>query len=321
MPNSIKYSTTTPPNSLRKGNVAIGVNDVDMGPTTSTGWYNGVTPILGNYVIYKTAATGDPDVFAPQSDQELYNFVIMQGGNSSNTTSVGAALAWIATQSDLLAVNNSLPSISTNGLVSYLDVGEVGSYPTTGTTMYDLIGDNSYSDTIFGDPSWANNISNLTICALITKTSTGTGYANHPINKWNTSYNVNSSFILYHFENYQGNNQDGQLGWYGCGTNSGWTNVGGYGFTRLSVGQTKWVALQYNSTQGGQAWVNGSKTGGRSGNNGNLGSTTSSTSNLQIYMPGQIGTGYINHILFYNRELTDTEMTQNYNAVSSRVVL
>jgi hypothetical protein len=140
MPNSVKYSTTTPLNSLRKGNVAIGVNDVDMGPTTSTGWYNGVTP-SGNYpIIYKTTSTGDPDIFAPQSDQELYNFVIMQGGNSSNTTSIGAALAWIATQSDLLAVNNSLPNISTDGLVLNLDASLVNSYPTTGTTWYDLSG-------------------------------------------------------------------------------------------------------------------------------------------------------------------------------------
>jgi len=319
MSNSIKYSTITPPNALRKGNVALGVNNIDM--STTTGWYNGITPTPGNYVIYKTSELGDPYIFSPQSDQELYNFVIMQGGNQSNITSVGSALSWIATQSNLLAVNNSLPNIVTDGLVSYLDAGEVSSYPTTGNAMYDLMGGNSYSGTIYGNPSWANNISNLTICALITKTSTGTGYANHPINKWNAGYNVNASFILYHFENYQGNNQDGQLGWYGCGTNSGWVGIGGYGFTRLSVGQTKWIALQYNSTQGGQSWVNGSKTGGRSGNNGNLGSTTSTTSNLQIYTPDQIGTGYINHVLFYDRQLTDTEMTQNYNAVSSRVVL
>jgi hypothetical protein len=150
MPNSVKYSTTTPLNSLRKGNVAIGVNDVDMGPTTSTGWYNGVTPILGNYVIYKTAATGDPDVFAPQSDQELYNFVIMQGGNSSNTTSVGAALAWIATQSDLFAVNNTLPNIVTDGLILNLDASLVCSYPTTGTTWYDISGANNNGQMLNG---------------------------------------------------------------------------------------------------------------------------------------------------------------------------
>ena len=156
MPNSVKYSTTTPLNSLRKGNVAIGVNDVDMGPTTSTGWYNGVTP-SGNYpIIYKTTALGDPDAFAPQSDQELYNFVIMQGGNSNNTTSVGAALTWIATQSDLFAVNNSLPNIVTDGLVLNLDAGEVGSYPTTGTPWYDLSGDGN-NGTLTNGPTFNTN--------------------------------------------------------------------------------------------------------------------------------------------------------------------
>jgi hypothetical protein len=143
MSNPLKYSTSTPSNALRKGNVAVGVNGIEYGPTISTNWYSGVLPTSGNYVIYKTSATGDPDIFAPQSDDELYKFVIMQGGNSSNTTSVGAALAWIATQSDLLAVNNPFSNIVTDGLVLNLDAREVGSYPTTGTTWYDLSGDNN----------------------------------------------------------------------------------------------------------------------------------------------------------------------------------
>ena len=156
MPNSVKYSTTTPLNSLRKGNVAIGVNDVDMGPTTSTGWYNGVTP-SGNYpIIYKTTALGDPDAFAPQSDQELYNFVIMQGGNSSNTTSVGAALAWIATQSDLLAIENPFNNMVTDGLVLALDAGNISSYPTTGTTWYDLSGVGN-NGTLTNGPTFNSN--------------------------------------------------------------------------------------------------------------------------------------------------------------------
>jgi hypothetical protein len=92
----------------------------------------------------------------------------------------------------------------------------------------------------------------------------------------------------------------------------------------MTTGQTFWVALQYNSSQGGQAWVNGSKSGGRSGNNGNLGPTTSTTYDINMYLPYEgspIGTGYVSHILFYNRELSDAEMTKNYNAVSSRVVI
>ncbi len=35
-----------------------------------------------------------------------------------------------------------------------------GSYPAGGgSTIYDLMSSNSYSGTIYGNPSWANNIS------------------------------------------------------------------------------------------------------------------------------------------------------------------
>jgi hypothetical protein len=320
MPNGVKYKQGNLSGSFQKSNVALGVSG-SLGPTATTGFYSMPTPQSGKYIISEVSPSSNPTFFAPQNDSEVIRLARQEGATGENIASAAAAVRWMAAQPNLLVSNYEYPPIVTNGLVMAFDSTYSGSYPAGGgSTIYDLMSSNSYSGTIYGNPSWANNISNLTICLLLTKTSTGTGYANHPINKWNTAYNVNASFVLYHFENYQGNNQDGQLGWYGYGTNSGWANIGSYGFTRLSVGQTKWVALQYNSSQGGQAWVNGSKSGGRSGNNGNLGPTTSTTYDFQVYIPDQIGTGYISHVLFYNRELTDTEMTQNYNAVSSRVV-
>tara|TARA_R110000803_G_scaffold207483_1_gene275438 strand:- start:251 stop:1897 length:1647 start_codon:yes stop_codon:yes gene_type:complete len=156
MPNEVKYSTTTPPNSLRKGNVAIGVNSIEMGPTPSTGWNNGLIPSPGNYIIYRTSTSGDPDLFAPQSDQSLYNFVTMQGGGVGDITSVGNALAWIATQSNLLAVNKSLPNIVTDGLVCNLNADNISSYPTVGTSWYDLSGE-SNNGTLTNGPTFNSN--------------------------------------------------------------------------------------------------------------------------------------------------------------------
>ena len=143
MSNQVKYATSTPNHSLHKGAVAIGVNSVEMGPTNSTGWYNGITPSSGNYIIYKTNRTGDPNVFAPQSDNELYNFVLMQGGSASDVTSVGAALTWIATQSDLLALHSSLPNMVTDDLRFYWDAKLISSYSTEGVDWYDLSGKNN----------------------------------------------------------------------------------------------------------------------------------------------------------------------------------
>lgn len=140
MPNQVKHATSTPNHSLHKGEVAIGVNNVGMGPTSSTGWYNGAIPTGWDYIIYKTTSGANPNIFAPTNEQEFYRFVLSQGGSTSDTTSIEAALAWIATQSDLLAFRSSLPNIVTDGLVTALDAQQISSYPTTGSTWYDLSG-------------------------------------------------------------------------------------------------------------------------------------------------------------------------------------
>ena len=321
MPNPVKYNTSPETLALQKGNFYIGTGDVNKGPTSISGYYNGITPPSGGYTIYLNKAVGGPEIYTCANDTELVTITNKVIGTSYTTAY--ECLNYYYSQNDKIIVNYDYPSIVTDGLARGFDDTFTVSYPGVGSSISDLGGSGSYVPlSSGGNPSWSNDISNITICCLLTKTNTGTGYANHPINKWNTSYNVNASFILYHFENYQGNGQDGKLGWYAYGTNVGW--FGHYGFTTMSVGQTFWVALQFNSTQGMQPWVNGNKAGGRSGNVGTLGRTTSTTYNMQLYMPyegSNIGTGYISHVLFYDRELTDAEMVQNYNAVSSRVVI
>jgi hypothetical protein len=322
MPNSIKYNTSTETFALKNGNFWMGTGDVSKGPTSTTGFWNGITPPAGGYTVYLNKPSGGPSIYTCTNSAQLISITNKISGAAYTT--LNECLNYYASQDDKFVTNMDYPDIITSGLQMAMDSAFTFSYPQNGNIIYDMAGGSSFSGTAFGNPSWANQITTFTVCALITKTHTSTGYANHPISKWNSGYNVNASFILYHFENYQGNDQDGVLGWYGYGTNSGWSNIGTYGFTRLNVGQTFWVALQYNSVDGGQAWVNGSKSGGRSGNNGTLGNTGSATYGMEIYMPyqgSQIGTGYISHILFYNRELSDTEMSRNYNAVSSRVVL
>jgi hypothetical protein len=59
MPSGIKYSTTTPSGSLRKSNVALGVNG-NLGPTANTGFYSMPVPASGKYIINKVAASSVP---------------------------------------------------------------------------------------------------------------------------------------------------------------------------------------------------------------------------------------------------------------------
>jgi hypothetical protein len=143
MPNAIKYSTTIPTGSLLKGTVALGVTTASIsGPTSITGWYYGPEPVTGKYQIFETAASGDPDVYCPQSDAELIQFVKSKGATGANTASLSSSLTWIATQPNLLASNRVYPNIVTSGSILNLDAGFVGSYPLTGSIWYDLSGNN-----------------------------------------------------------------------------------------------------------------------------------------------------------------------------------
>jgi hypothetical protein len=170
--------------------------------------------------------------------------------------------------------------------------------------------------------TWSNNIEFITINMVFEKTFANTGYADHPINKWNSSYANNASFILYHFGNNNNTtpSQDGVLGFYGNNTpqnGSGWNGISGQ--YKVTIGQTVFLTLQYNYLLGGQLWINGTKVGSRTGG-GKLGQTTinSTVSDLVIHGPGANGAHQVHLCQIYSRELTDTEILQSYNAIGPR---
>jgi hypothetical protein len=217
------------------------------------------------------------------------------------------------------------PKIPQNGLQILLDSRNEKSWPGAGSNWTDLVLKTSYT-TDLGNPSWANNITGITILLWFEKIAASPEYATHPVNKWNSSYANNASFILYHFGNYLGNNpnSDGCLGWYGNVTpqdNSGWGGITA-GTSQLTVGKKYHIVLQYNNTSGGQMWQNGEKIGGRTagGYNG-LGQTSinSTTSNLYI-QDGPTAGAYqrVHQIAFYNRELSDDEILRSFNATKGR---
>jgi hypothetical protein len=128
MPFSVKYNSGNVTGSIIKGNVALAVNDI-VGPTSTTGWYNGPNYTQGTFQIVETSASGDPEVFCPQNEAELVKFAKWKGALSGVTGSSTEALKWIATQNNLLAVNEVYPNIVTDGDVLNLDAGFAGSYP------------------------------------------------------------------------------------------------------------------------------------------------------------------------------------------------
>jgi hypothetical protein len=156
MPNAVKYKAGNLTGSLQKGNVALGISG-SLGPTSTTGWYNGPNPpTSGLYQIIETAASGDPEVYSPQNDAELIRFARWKGATGANTGSAAAVLAWIGTQTNLMAANFQYESIVTDGLVLNLDAGFVGSYPTTASIWYDLSGNNN-NGTLINGPTFSTD--------------------------------------------------------------------------------------------------------------------------------------------------------------------
>ena len=324
MPNPLIYASTTPNHSLHKGGVAVGVNSVEYNP--SDGWINGAIPTDWDYVIYKTTSGAIPNIFAPANEQEFYNFVLMQGGSSSDVTSVGAALAWIATQSDLLALHSSLPNIVTDGLILALDAGDVSSYPTTGTTWYDACGQGNDSTLINGidfnlngwmeldstdeyiDIGPATNFLPLEYHSLeIMVKSSGLGAGMNSGALFGLTYGIIVQIL-----------SGGSLSYYVYNTDNGSST---YLFSKSSTGvnlfDNKWhhiVCLRNSSNA--EIYIDGELNS--SGGNGGTWSGT----NIWASMNGRIGDnpnnvsynlfGSLNSPRIYNKALSSSEILQNY---------
>ena len=96
MPNAIKYSTSAQTLALKKGNYWIGTGDVGKGPTSTTDYWNGITPPSGGYTIYLNKASGGPSIYTAANDSQLVSLTntissittnyISNGGNFSNGT-------------------------------------------------------------------------------------------------------------------------------------------------------------------------------------------------------------------------------------------
>ena len=154
MPNAIKYSTDTQSLALKKGNFYIATGDVGKGPTSTTGYYNGITPPAGGYTIYLNKASGGPSIYVASNDSDLITLTNKIAGASYSTAA--QCLSYFAGQTDKVVTNIDYPPITTNGLVLNLDAGFIPSYPKNGTTWYDTssVGNNG---TLVNGPTYSSD--------------------------------------------------------------------------------------------------------------------------------------------------------------------
>jgi hypothetical protein len=329
MPNIVKYNLSTSPNSIQSGNFNIGVNNT---PTNLSEFYTGICPIIGGYTIYINKASNGPSIYAPKDDTQLIEITNNLGGN---VTTAADALVWLTSQPNMTVLNSNYPSIVTSGVSLNLDASFVSSYPKTGTTWYDLSGNNysgtttnvgiSYDSRIPGylvfNGGYIENIGATSSFSFIQNTGVFTISALvRP-----TDYTVEGSIM------------------------STYRYLGEKGFT-LGCGGTASGILDFRMDNGGGYVINNQISNFFTTNNWVFITIVGNGSNIQYYKDGvlfstsgslgTLGTGNsgrilsvgaanvltnnwvgdISQTLIYNRVLSSSEVLQNYNAILQKFI-
>ena len=321
MPNAIKYNTSTETLALKKGNFYIGTLDVGKGPTSSTGYINGITPPSVGYTIYTNPTGTFTSIFCANNDPELINFT--RGFSGQNFTTVNDCLSWFASQSNYVCLNNNYPPIITNGLVLNFDASFTPSYPKNGTTWYD-VSTGGYNGTLVNGPTFSTDGGGSIVFDGI---DDYVSFPN-PLNQsqllqvWTVQAWVNITTkpaqLLVDglnaglwIEFFQGNNSllylnggvDDYYTYGGQFTAQGWV-FATFRFNNANGDRQIWRNLSNISTGG----PNFTFTPGGQSSTFYIGTSSSSSTIL----------GKIGNLLFYNRYLTDQEISQNFNAGLTR---
>jgi hypothetical protein len=329
MPNPIKYSTGSESNALKKGNLYIGTGDVGKGPSDVTGFYQGVSPSAGGYVIYmnKSGAPGGLSYHNAPTDAELISFTNNLAGESYTT--VNECLVYYAGQTDKVVLNRDYEGIVTDGLVLNLDAGFTPSYPKNGTTWYDVSGSNN--GTLTNGPTFNSGNGGII-------TFDGTNDAVDIGSRNGASFTDTDNMTVSIFLKINNKNVAGVLGRFiTTASADGWcvwvynnkiiffnSNAGGYdppynntGYSFVNGEWFHFCVTRNSSTKELKWYVNGQlnqeyTTSSSTFKKTNNGISIASLGN-SYYMNGDIGLTQI-----YNRALSASEVLQNYNAQKGR---
>lgn len=330
MPNTIKYSTSGETLSLKKGNFYIGVGDNSKGPTSTQGFWNGITPPTSGYTIYENKLENGPSIRVPSSSSVLIDYTKRLYGGTNIVTEEDA-LIYLNGLSTVVCVNRDYENIVTNGLVVCMDAGYTPSYRKSGSTWYD-VSLSGGTATLLNTPTYSSSNG-----GILTFSKTSSEYATLPDIgskstwtaevwvKFNSSLtNQVSSVVTNKYNGVSSLN-------FSIGTNnapSSYNIVAGFfdGAWRNTTGFAPALNTWYQivGTYDGSTvrqYVNGVASGGT------LTYAGTPTSGGEIRMMGRWddlngSTNYIDGDLsivrIYNRALSAVEILSNYNAQSGR---
>jgi hypothetical protein len=335
MPNSIKYSVSAQTLALKKGNFWIGTGDVGKGPTSTTDYWNGITPPSGGYTIYLNKASQGPSIYTAGNDAALISLSNTIAGQTFATAA--AALDWYNGQTDKMVFNIDYPAIPTNGLSVDLDAGFTPSYPTTGTTWYD-VSSSGKNGTLVNGPTYNSSDGGSIIFDGVDDV------CNFPVNTFNSGSPQNGTYYFrIKYPAYSGAVQTILF-------NEGTTfNNGIFYYKNPATPTNRYFFVNYANISGGNSNVTAVIDGLTGGSWFDVAFTFDSSGNWAVYKNGQVsssgqvanfvswvrqgnstptfragsqaGSGNSQLFYYYTRSLSASEILQIFNATKSRVGL
>jgi hypothetical protein len=201
--------------SATRGGFKVGVSGgADYGPTSTTGFWNGVTPPVSGYTIYVDKASQGPSIHVASNDSQCIGMLLSMGATGSTIENV---LAWADGQANMAVLS------------AELTLGDLPGVPTTYTIGQSVLGGTVGYILQSGDPGYnVNNQHGLIVWSSdVTGASFGgygnvgaADYANWPANTAIGQGNANTTILI------NTNNASGTIGDTIVTFNSG--NPGGY---------------------------------------------------------------------------------------------
>jgi hypothetical protein len=339
-----KYNTgSTITNTIQKGIHSIATEGTqDWGPTSVTGFYPETTPPSGGYTIYYMRPSGGPSVHVANNDTQAISFLKSFGSTGSTISDV---LTWASNTANYYVQTGATTGIITSGLTLNLDAGNLSSYSGTGTSWYDISGNNnnatltsygagvpSYSSLGGGAILFTRNAYNIGNSAIF---QGGSSFANLTtavsLSVWFYT-GTNTTMILagkgyqfdttpYEIQSYQINIDGGTIN--ARITANGSTNNTDLTSSSLSLNTWTNVTLTYDGSNI-KIYINGTlaNSTAKSGLMTNIYSLPFVIGGQSVNLVGttkyDFYNGYIGQVLLYNTALTSGQILQNFNATKTR---
>ena len=241
--------------------------------------------------------------------------------SSGPFTGLTGAITWAISEGYFI-INQEYPSIVTSGCVLNLDASLPASYPLVFSNWYDLSGNGNtgtLNGATYSSSSYGNLVFNSSSSNYISFTSTSnipSGNNNYTISTW---FNPSSLGIkgLVGWGNYGSSNEVNAFRL----TSTGLVNY--WGANDLNVNVSLSTGTWYNAvaTFDGttrQIWLNGSSIASDTPTGHNVTTTNNLTVGNTNNIPYEYFDGSIGEVQIFNRALSPSEISQNYNALLPR---